>query len=397
MIRIRKGLRDIPFSHLRAIVEKTQEIEKKENVKIIRLTVGAPDFDVPLNIKLAVKRCLENNKEKEYVPSNYGFLELRKLIAKKVKEKNNIDVNAQKNILVTVGSGEGIALAMFTILNPGDEVLIADPSWPYYEQIARIVGAKPVFYPLRDEYNFIPNVDEIEALINKKTKMIIVNTPHNPTGVVFSRKVLEKIAFIAKKHDLAVLSDEAYEDIIYDDARHCSIASLPEMFERTITTFSFSKSYAMLPWRVGYVVAPSHIIQAFVKLHQYTVISVDTLSQYGAISALKEADSKKAIEYMVGEYDKRRKLVMDILNNCKYLSFCIPKGTFYIFPRIDPMIGMDDFEFVNYLIKEARIAVAPGMAFGPTQGKSHIRISYAVKFEDLKKGLQQMQRALERI
>ena len=394
MIRTRKGLKDLPFSELRAIVQKTKEIEKTEGVKVVKFIIGSPDFDVPSNIKIAVKKSLDSIKD--YVPSNYGFDDLRKLIVEKVESKNNIKININ-NVLVTVGSGEAITLSIFSTLNKGDEVLISDPAWPYYEYIAKIFGIVPVFYPLRYENNFNPDPAELEKSISKKTRVLIINSPNNPTGSVFNKEILKDLSVIASKYDLTVISDEAYEDIVYDSSEHVSIASLKDMFERTITTFTFSKSYAMLPWRIGYAVAPAEIIETMVKIHQHTLINVDTLSQYGAISALGDEKSKKALNKMVKEYEIRRNTVVKHLYDCKYLFFKIPKGTFYIFPKVDSSLKINDVNYANYLLKEARVAVSPGSAFGPIYGKNHFRLSFTVNMEDINKGMDRIKNSMIKI
>jgi len=278
-------------------------------------------------------------------------------------------------------------------LNPGDEIIIPEPMFVYYTDWGEFAGAKTVSLPLKEENNYKIDPEDIERRITPHTKMLIINSPHNPTGCVFDKETLEAIANIAKKYDLLVISDEIYEKIIYDGVKHYSIASFPGMKERTLTINGFSKAYSMTGWRIGYVAVSENLAPSLMKVHQHTATCATSFAQKGALSAL--AISSNCIEEMVKEFARRRKLVLDYLDKIEGITYVKPEGAFYIFPSVKDT-GMDDEELADYLLKEARVAVVPGSCFGRF-GQGCIRIAYSTSYDNLEKGLERMSKALKRI
>ena len=296
------------------------------------------------------------------------------------------------HVLVSASSCLGMSLAMFAILDPGDEVLVPNPSWLHYFYCADLVGAKTVSYPLLEENNFNVVPEDIEKLVTPKTKMVIVNSPNNPTGSVLSKESLQAIADIAEKYDLVVLSDEIYEKLIYDDSVHHSIASLPGMRDRTVMIHGVSKSYSMTGWRIGFAVtANKEFISAMIRVLQYTVTCANSFAQDGAEVALN--GPQDCVEDMRQQFDRRRKLVYDRINKIEGLSCIAPKGAFYCFVNIKKL-GMSDEEASNYYINEAGVAMVPGSAFGE-YGKGYLRVSFANSYENIEKAMDRIARATE--
>jgi len=376
----------LPFSEIRVMMEKATRMQK-EGQDVIHMEIGRPDFDTPEVIKQAAYKSLENGNV--FYTSNYGTPELRQAIAEKLKRDNNIDYKAEE-ILVTIGVGEGTYAAVAAFTEPGDEILVPDPVWLNYIHVPHFFGAVPVSYALKEENDYQIDLDQIERLITPKTRMLVINTPGNPTGVVQSRETLEKLAEIAKKHDLIVVSDEIYEKLVYGDARHISIASLPGMKERTITLNGFSKCYSMTGWRLGYAAAPVEFIKAMVRVHQYINTCAPSFVQEAGITALEKAEPD--VQEMVKEYQRRRDYAVSAINAIDGLSCKTPGGAFYIFVNIKSL-GRTSAEMAGYLLEHAKIAAVPGSAFGP-QGEGYIRLSYACSYERIVEAMERLKKAV---
>jgi len=380
----------IALSGIRKVFDKVEKLEAK-GIDVVHLEIGRPDFDTPAYIKEAAKKALDEGFV--HYTSNSGIKELREAISRKLFRDNKIEVNSEKEIIVTTGTSEAIFISIMATLNPGDEVIVPDPMFVYYADWGEFAGAKTIPIPLKEEDNYKIELEDIEKRITSHTKMLIINSPHNPTGCVFGKETLEAIANIAKKYDLLILSDEIYEKMVYDGEKHYSIASFPGMKERTLTINGFSKAYSMTGWRIGYVATSENLIPSLMKVHQHTATCATSFAQKGALSAL--TTSSNCLEEMVKEFSRRRKLVLDYLGEMERINYVKPKGAFYIFPSIKD-IGMKDEELADYLLKEARVSVVPGRCFGK-YGQNHIRIAYSTSYENLEKGLEKMRKALKKI
>ena len=352
----------------------------------ISLGVGEPDFDTPWHITEEGIYSLEQGRT--FYTSNQGLIELRKEIAKWNKRKYNISYNADE-VLVTVGGSEGIDVSLRGCINPGDEVIILEPSYVCYEPDVLLAGGIPIKIQLKNENEFRLTPEELESAITDKTKIVILNYPNNPTGAIMDKDDLEKIAKIIIKHDLLVVSDEIYSELTYV-GKHVSIASIEGMRERTIVVNGFSKSYSMTGWRLGYVLAPKQIMDQIKKIHQFVVMSAPTPSQYAAIEALKHGDED--IENMKKEYDRRRKYLLSEFNRLGLPCF-EPRGAFYCFPYIGKY-GMTSEEFATDLLNKEHVVVVPGTAFGDS-GEGFVRISYAYSLDALKEAIKRIEKYLK--
>ncbi len=357
---------------------------------VISLGIGEPDFDTPEHIKGYAKEALDRGMT-HYGP-NAGLPMLREAIAKKLKEQNGIEADPKSEVMVLVGANQAFLMGLATFLKDGEEVLIPSPMFVSYAPAVILAGGKPVEVPTYEENEFRLSVDDLEKHVSDKTRALIINSPNNPTGAVLTKKDLEEIANFAVEHDLMVLSDEVYEHFVYDGIKNHSIASLDGMFERTITINGFSKTFAMTGWRLGFVAAPSWVIEKMVRFQMYNATCPVTFAQYAAAKALEDERSWKAVEEMRKEYDRRRNLVWKRLNEMG-LPTLKPKGAFYIFPRIRDT-GLTDKEFSELMLKEAKVAVVPGSAFGKA-GEGYIRISYATAYEKLEEAMDRMESVLK--
>ena len=379
----------IPFSGIRRIFEAAAALER-EGHDVVHLTVGRPDFDTPAHIKQAARDALDAGFV--HYTSNYGLPELRRAIARKLATDNGLDYD-ESEVLVVQGASQAIAVAVQGFLGPGDELLVPSPAYLNYFHCATLAGATPVPVPLRDENHFQLDPDEVAARVTPRTRMLVVNTPHNPTGAVCSRDVLLRIAEIACERDLLVLSDEIYEKLVYDGAEHVSIAALPGMRERTFTVNGFAKAYSMTGWRIGYVAAPRALIDVMVRIVQYTTVCPTSFAQFGALAALEGPQGPVAS--MRAEFERRRGLVQRRLAGIPGLTCARLQGAFYAFPDV-ASYGLSDDELADRLLAEAGVAVVPGSAFGPG-GAGHVRISYATDYERLAEGLDRLAHGLERL
>ena len=351
---------------------------------VISLGVGEPDFDTPWHIRDEGIYSLE--KGRTYYTSNAGLLELRQEISKYVQNKYKVSYDPKSEILVTVGGSEAIDLSMRAMLEPGDEVLIPQPSFVAYEPCAVMADGVAKFIDLKAENEFRLTADDLRAAITDRTKILVMPFPNNPTGSIMPRKELEEIAQVVIENDLIVVSDEIYAELTYYDEPHVSIASLPGMKERTILINGFSKSYAMTGWRLGYACGPEVIIKQMLKIHQFAIMCAPTTSQYAAVEALRNGDEDVA--KMREEYNGRRRYLMHRFQEMG-LSCFEPFGAFYVFPCIKEF-GMTSEEFATKLLNSQKVAVVPGTAFGDC-GEGYLRISYAYSLEDLKKALDRME------
>lgn len=350
----------------------------------ISLGVGEPDFDTPWHIRDEGIYSLERGRT--FYTSNAGLKELKIEIAKFLSRKYNLKYDYKHEILVTVGGSEAIDIAMRAMLDPGDEVLIPQPSYVSYLPCAVLANGVPVPIELKAENEFRLTKEELEAAVTPKTKLLVLPFPNNPTGAVMRKKDLEAIAEVVEKHDLFVISDEIYSELTYGDETHTSFASLQGMWERTITINGFSKSHAMTGWRLGYACGPRVILDQMLKIHQFAIMCAPTTSQYAAVEALRHGDED--IERMREQYDGRRRYVMKRLEDMGLPCF-EPLGAFYIFPCIKEF-GMTSDEFATKLLQDQKIAVVPGTAFGAC-GEGFLRISYAYSLESLKTALDRME------
>ncbi len=351
---------------------------------VISLGVGEPDFVTPWHIREAATRSLE--KGYTMYTSNYGMLELRQELAKYLEHHYGVSYQPEREILVTVGVSEGLDLAVRAILNPGDEVIIPDPWYVSYPPCVILAGGTPVFVPVSKQNNFVLKAEDVEPLINKQTKAILIGYPSNPTGAVTSREELVKIGKLAQKYNLLVISDEIYARLVYG-VEHTCFASLPGVKEQTILLGGFSKAFAMTGWRIGYIAANEQLIEAMLKIHQYTMLCAPTMSQMAAIEALRSAEDDVA--KMVKEYDRRRRFIVKKLNEIGLPCF-EPKGAFYAFPSIEAT-GMSSEEFAERLLMEERVAVVPGSAFGQC-GEGFIRCCYATSLANIEEALKRMEK-----
>ncbi|PKG24763.1 pyridoxal phosphate-dependent aminotransferase [Niallia nealsonii] len=379
----------IPFSNIREIFEEAKRMEKLGS-DIIHMEIGRPDFDTPEHIKKAANLALENGHV--HYTSNNGIMELREAIAQKLWQENKIKIDPENEVAVSIGCKEAIFNTVFAFINPGDEVLIQDPSWLEYQYIVKLAGGIPVPIPLYAEDGFVMNPEILRQNITNKTRMMIINSPHNPTGSVLPKNVLEEIASIAIEYDLLVISDEIYEKLIYDDSEHVSLASLPGMFERTVTINGFSKAYAMDGWRLGYAAGHVELMKPIVKMHQYNTSSATSFAQYGAVEAYK--GSQEDVNQMVKEFDKRRKFMMERIKAMPLTESVNPSGAFYIFPSFKKT-GLSSVEMAKRILTEVNIACVPGSAFGE-QGEGHIRFAYSTSMEEIKKGMDRLEEFLVR-
>ncbi|MFQ5800817.1 MAG: pyridoxal phosphate-dependent aminotransferase [Candidatus Hydrothermarchaeales archaeon] len=362
---------------------------KAKGIDVIGFGAGEPDFDTPHHIKEALYSAVKDGFI-YYTPAS-GIPELREAISKKLKRENGIGYQPEE-IIATPGAKQAIFEAIMVLLNPGDEVLVPQPHWVSYMPIVKIAGGKGVPLPVRKEEGFKLQAEVIKERITPKTKLLILNTPNNPTGAVLERKDLERIAEACLENNLFVISDEIYEHIIYE-ARHTSIASLKEMKERTITVNGFSKAYSMTGWRLGYAAGPQHIIKLMSNLQGHSVSNATSFVQKAGIAAL-EGD-QRCVRKMVEEFRKRRDRIVELLNGIGGVDCASPEGAFYVFPDFGA-IEKSSLRLARHLLNEAKVAVIPGSAFGEA-GEGFLRLSYATSMENIEKGIERIKKAVKEL
>lgn len=357
---------------------------------LVHFEQGEPDFTTPYHIvEAAVKAARDGFTHYTEVD---GTLELRQAIAEKLKNENRIDVDAKTEVTVTSGSQEAMLITALGFLDRGDEALILDPYYPAYFEDTLIAEATPVTVQLNERRNYSAEINIIEKKITEKTKMIWLSNPCNPTGHVFSKRDLEKIAEVAREHNLIVFADEIYEKLTYDGVENISIGSLPGMEERTITVNGFSKAYAMTGWRIGYMAAEKELSATLRKLHYYAALCPNSISQKAAVAAL--TGSQDCVKEMLREYSRRRRLVMDELNLIESLACTVPTGAFYFFPDFSALEKSDEALALR-LLKEAGVVTVPGSGFG-AGGEGHLRISYSISYRQIQEGIKRLRTCLSR-
>ena len=374
---------EVEWSGIRIMFALADEIPD-----VVNLGIGQPDFDTPEFIRDAAKQALDDGYTR-YPPAK-GFEDVRQAIARKLKRENNIIADPDTDIYVAVGAMQVIFNICLHLLNKGDEVIVIDPGYDYYSQI-RLFGGIPVAVPARESNRFKVDPADIKAAITDKTKLMIINTPSNPTGAIFDEEILRAIAQLALEHDLIVLSDEPYEHILFDGNQHVSIGSFDGMAPRTISAFTLSKSYAMTGWRVGYTVAPPAVIDEMEKLMEHMVSGVTAVAQRAALAAIEAPQD--CVREMVKTYDKRRRIVHEGLNAIDGIKCLKPESTFYAFPNISSF-GLSSWEFAEYLVKKHKVAVVPGSIFGKA-GEGYVRLSFAANIDQLKEGIARIRRGVE--
>ena len=375
---------DIKPSGIRKFFDIVNEMEDA-----ISLGVGEPDFDTPWHIRDEGIYSLE--KGRTFYTSNAGLKELRTEITRYIKRTQGVSYDPMKEVLVTVGGSEAIDLALRAMINPGEEVLIPQPSYVSYEPCAILADAVPVIIELTEENEFRLTAQELRDAITDKTKILILPFPNNPTGAIMEQKDLEEIAEIIREKDLFVISDEIYAELSYK-GKHVSIVSIPGMQERTVLINGFSKAYAMTGWRLGYACAPAVIMEQMVKIHQFAIMCAPTTSQYAAVEALRNGDEDVAMRRE--SYNQRRRFLMNAFKEMGLQCF-EPYGAFYVFPCIKEF-GMTSEEFAERLLREEKVAVVPGTAFGNC-GEGFLRISYAYSLENLKTAMDKIGHFISRL
>jgi aminotransferase len=355
---------------------------------VITLGIGEPDFSTPQHITQAGINSL--NAGQTGYTSNSGMIELREAISQYIDDLYGLRYDSKQEVLVTVGVSEALWLAFRTILDPGDEVLVVEPCFVANPAAVEMAGGIPVMVPTRVENNFQVTGADLEAKVTPRTKAILISYPNNPTGATLTPERMLEIAAVAEKHDLVVISDEIYERLVYG-IEHIAFASLPGMRERTIVLSGMSKSFAMTGWRIGYAVSTPEIMAGMRKLHQYLIMSAPTMGQQAALAALQHGAT--AVAEMTASYDARRRLIVDGFNSLGLTCF-EPKGAFYTFPSV-AQTGLSDEEFCELLLREERVAVIPGSAFGES-GRGFVRASYTASFSDIEIALERMGRFMQR-
>jgi aminotransferase len=377
--RLSRRVAELPPSGIRRFFDLLATLDD-----VISLGVGEPDFVTPWHIREAAIHSLERGYT--MYTSNQGVVELRRAIARHLEGLYGVSYDPASEILVTVGVSEGLDLALRALIDPGDEVLIPEPSYVSYGPCTQLAGGTPVYVPARLADDFRVDPDELAKRVTPRTRAILIGYPNNPTGAVMPRGELEKIARIAEQHDLIVLSDEIYDRLVYG-VEHTCFAALPGARERTVLLGGFSKAYAMTGWRIGYLAAPADLVGGMVKIHQYAALCAPISSQKAAIEALERGEED--VRAMVEEYDGRRRLIVHGLNELGLRTF-EPRGAFYAFPEVRST-GLDAEQFAERLLMEEHVAVVPGTAFGPS-GEGHVRCCYATSTAGIAEALERMGR-----
>ena len=380
-----------------AITAKAKEL-KGAGVDVVSFGAGEPDFNTPKNIMDAAIKSMEEGKTK-YTPTS-GIIELREAICKKLKEDNNLSYNSNQ-IIVSTGAKQCLADAFMAILNPGDEVIVPIPYWVSYPELIKLADGVPVFVEGKEENDYKYTLESLNKVVNDNTKAIIINSPNNPTGTVYSIDELKEIAEFAQKHDLIIISDEIYEKLIYDGKKHVSVASLSEdAYNRTIVINGFSKSYAMTGWRLGYAAGNAEVIKLMTSVQSHVTSNTNSIAQYAGVEALN--GPKDEIEKMVKKFDERRNLMIDRIKSITGLSIIRPEGAFYVMINLENYLGKsinenvinNSVDFSRELLEHEKVAVIPGSAFGLDK---YIRLSYATSEELILKGLDRIESFLNKL
>ncbi len=378
--RLSKRVQAVPPSGIRKFFDVLATMPD-----VISLGVGEPDFDTPRVIVEAGVEALRSGRT--HYTSNYGTIELRRALSQHLQGRYDVAYDPDTEIVFTVGVSQALATALAAVIDPGDEVVVAEPTYVAYAPDIIFAGGTPVFVPCRPGDGWQLDPEAVEAAITPRTKVLFLGFPNNPTGAVLDPDRIRALAAIAEKHDLLVISDEIYDRLVYAGHRHEAFSALPGMRERTILLGGFSKAYAMTGWRIGYACAPAELLEGMVKVHQYWIMSAPTVAQDAALAGLTYADAD--VERMVAEYDRRRRLFVDGLNRIG-LDTVEPRGAFYTFPDVS-RTGLSSAVFAERLLREQEVAVVPGDAFGES-GEGYVRASIATSYEKLEEALLRIER-----
>ncbi|HAT4262746.1 TPA: pyridoxal phosphate-dependent aminotransferase [Clostridium perfringens] len=393
MILSRKA-QNIGASLTLALTAKVGEL-KKEGIDVVSFGVGEPDFNTPKNIIEAATRAMEEGKTKYTATS--GIVELKEAIARKLHDDNGLNYGT-KNIIISTGAKQSLANVFMAILNPGDEVIIPVPYWVSYPELVKLSDGVPVFIETKKENDFKVTYDELKSVLSENTKAIVINSPNNPTGTVYSKKDLEVIAKFAKENDLIIISDEIYEKLIYGKEEHISIASSSEdAFKRTVVINGFSKAYAMTGWRIGYAACYNEeLIKVMNNVQSHMTSNTNSIAQFAALEALN--GDQETIKNMVKEFSLRREIMIELISEIEDLTFIEPKGAFYVMIDVSKVLKKANIkgsmEFANLLLKEENVVVIPGIAFGED---NFIRLSYATSKEEIIKGLKRIKEFVNKL
>lgn len=380
-----KGIR---FSEIREVFSKV-ESARKQGISITNFSIGRPDFDTPDHIKAAAKTALDRGMV--HYTATPGILPLREALCKRLEQDFQLDVDPEA-VIFTSGATEAIYIALQAVLEPGDEVVVPEPMYVYYTGWSFLGGATCVTVPLTEADRFQLTAERLRPFITDRTKVVILNTPNNPTGRVYTKEALEGIAALAVKHDFLVIADDIYNQLVFDDIEYYPIVRAEGMKERTVIIGSFSKSYAMDGWRIGYLIAPLPIVSDAMKIHQHIVSCPNAFVQFGAQAALE--GPQDCVREMAEEFDRRRQRIISCLDEIG-MPCVRPQGAFYAFPSIRKY-GMTSKQFSDFLLSEARVAVVPGSAFGAA-GEGHIRIAYSISLEEIEQGMERIGKAVQNL
>ncbi len=386
-----KRLDTVKFSPVRRVLEKANEMEAQGR-SVIHFEIGEPDFDTP---DIVAQKTIEALRDKQtHYSSNRGVMELRVNIAEYLRNRYGITADPKDEIMLTIGATESLFASIAAFVNPGDEVIAFTPAFIVYENAVNMMGAKLVGVPLKPENNFQLTMADVEKAVTSKTRMILLNNPHNPSGVVFNEETIVALGELAVRHNLLLVADEVYGEIIYDGEKMFSPASIERFKDNVITINGFSKAYAMTGWRMGYLVASKDKINAMLKVHQYTIASMPTFLQIGTAGAMNDPACLAEVERMRKTFEKRRNILLEKLAEIPRISFVPTKGAFYILVNIEKF-GMTDEEFANTLIAEQGVAVVPASGF-TASFKGHIRISYATSEANIIEGIKRLKAFCEK-
>lgn len=386
---VSQRLAPIGFAGIRKVFQKATALEAAGK-KVIHFEIGRPDFDTPAHIKEAAKAALDKGQV-HYSPNN-GLPALREALAMRLQLDKGLAYDPENELIITAGGQEALYLSLMSVLDEGDEVLVPDPCFGPFPLVVRLSGGIPVSLPLQAANNYAYDLAMAKNALTSRTKAIIVNSPHNPTGSVLTDAQMKAIADFAAEHDLLLIVDDAYDHMVYDGLRHTSPAAFPGMKGRTIVCGSLSKTYAMTGWRIGYIAADADVIGAAHRLQQNIMLSLCTFAQHGAVAGL--TGSQECVHTMVNEFARRRQMVIDMLRQIPSLSLdAEPQGAFYAFPRI-LLPGISSAETADFLLENAGVAVVDGAAFGEN-GNGHFRLSYAVSYDDCREGLERIAAAMQ--
>ena len=382
---------DIPFSNIRRVFERAARLAAG-GTKVINFGIGRPDFDTPAHIKDAAKRALDEGMV-HYTP-NTGVPSLRQAVADTIQKYKHVSYDPGSEIMVTAGGQEAIYLSLRAFLNPGDEILVPDPGYTQFVTAIRLAGGKGLPMPLSAGDNFMPDLEKARDIISPRTRGIIVNSPHNPTGAVLDPDQVSEIGRFAESHDLVVFSDEAYDRIVFPGADFSSPAALPDMKDRVVIWGSLSKTYAMTGWRIGYLAAPRELIGAAVKMQQNVLLSTCSFAQAGAEAALRGPQA--CVDEMVAEFNRRREIILDGIDSAPGLECpAIPRGAFYVFVRHN-VAGIDSAQLADHILDNAGVAVIPGTPFGQ-RGEGFLRISYATSQAECREGMARIAEVMQKL